>query len=508
MKNLVKLTLLVLFIFSQTSFAETTYSKPKFINNLVKEKVNTNNTLQNDEKRSFETYKQIDENDKKYEQNPSLISSYNKANKPSFVILYNRLLDDKISSLTREITFSQPNYPTQKITEKIYLPINGAEGTLSKREMWFLENNIMEFFNTNMIRVVDRSFLMRIGKVISKGQESAREVEVQSLSKGADYLVEILFAHNEDYKLKLLKLENGEVVYSELSSSENLNSKKSNNNDFKNIYNKNSIEERLQKSFNNLSNILINHWENTKEKSGDASSREQKQEKALGVNHYNNSTSYNGKPNSSGKKATGTGFFISKTGHILTNSHVVNGAKTITVEYNGKDYDAKLISEDSSNDFALLKVEIKNIKALAISKKQMAKGTEVCALGFPLVSLQGKELKSTFGHINSASGLKGDIRFYQIDAAIQPGNSGGPLINNNAEVVGIVTSKLSQLATLKQANTFVQNVNYAVKIDYALPLINKENIDTSVTYKNNKNMSGADLVSFVNDSIVLIKSSW
>ena len=77
----------------------------------------------------------------------------------------------------------------------------------------------------------------------------------------------------------------------------------------------------------------------------------------------------------------------------------------------------------------------------------------------------------TFGRVNSLTGTGNDVRFLQIDVPIQPGNSGGPLISIHGGVVGIVSVTLNQVATFKESGSFPQNVNYAVKADYVLPLL-------------------------------------
>jgi S1-C subfamily serine protease len=101
----------------------------------------------------------------------------------------------------------------------------------------------------------------------------------------------------------------------------------------------------------------------------------------------------------------------------------------------------------------------------------------VFALGFPLTNIQGQEQKATFGHVNALSGIKGDIRLFQVDVPIQPGNSGGPLLTAEGLVVGVVTATLNPLFTLKSAGAIPQGVNYAVKSDYILPLLQYVNLD-------------------------------
>jgi S1-C subfamily serine protease len=183
----------------------------------------------------------------------------------------------------------------------------------------------------------------------------------------------------------------------------------------------------------------------------------------------------------------------------------MNSAK-ISVNFKNNEYDAKVIAIDKNNDIAILKIDLDNNKYLPLmTSDKILKGEEVCALGFPLVDIQGNELKATFGNINSLAGLQDDHRFYQVDSAIQPGNSGGPLVDMKGSVIGIITAKLNQQYTYAVTNTLNQNVNYALKIDYTLPIIKK----FSISYNEGEassSMSSAELVQKVSEAVVLIVS--
>ncbi len=102
---------------------------------------------------------------------------------------------------------------------------------------------------------------------------------------------------------------------------------------------------------------------------------------------------------------------------------------------------------------------------------ELRKGDDVIALGYPLVSIQGQEQKATFGRVNALSGATGDDRFLQIDAPIQPGNSGGPLLDAHGNVIGIVTATLNQLETFRAAGVVPQNVNYALRTSFLFDLL-------------------------------------
>lgn len=159
----------------------------------------------------------------------------------------------------------------------------------------------------------------------------------------------------------------------------------------------------------------------------------------------------------------GSGFFISDDGYLISNNHVVKGAKRIRVKSETDFRDAKVIAQDPENDLALLKID-GNYDPVDFSEDRTAQlGQTIFALGFPLPELQGFTPKVTKGVISSLRGVRDDIRRYQIDAAIQPGNSGGPLADENGNVIGVVVAKLNDAAVIRETGSLPQNVNYAAK---------------------------------------------
>lgn len=201
--------------------------------------------------------------------------------------------------------------------------------------------------------------------------------------------------------------------------------------------------------------------------------------------------------------STGTGFFISNDGYVLTNSHVVEGSSNISIILNGKSVSASLIDHDSSNDIALLKVD-KSVEGLSIElKKKTKQGTEIAVLGYPNIGLQGNEQKATFGFINANSGIQGDTRYFQISSPIQPGNSGSPMVNEKGVVIGIASASLNQTAAIKSTGTLAQNVNYAVKIAYALPMLINHGVEY-IEPVGQKILEKTDLIESISNSVVLV----
>jgi hypothetical protein len=164
------------------------------------------------------------------------------------------------------------------------------------------------------------------------------------------------------------------------------------------------------------------------------------------------------------KEGQGTCFLISSAGYFITNYHCVEGAKEINVKGVDGDfttrYGAMLIASDPSNDLALLRINNKNVKFADVPFGFRSSGVEqaekVYALGFPNASAMGEEVKITEGIISSKSGVQGDISKFQISAAVNPGNSGGPLIDESGNLIGVIYAK----------STVAESAGYAIKASY------------------------------------------
>ncbi len=173
------------------------------------------------------------------------------------------------------------------------------------------------------------------------------------------------------------------------------------------------------------------------------------------------------------RAGTGTGFAISPNGHIVTACHILMDANMVKVYLSKESYvSAKILNRDPFNDLAVLKVEDATPNFLTVAPMRSVKtGDRVFTIGLPVSSLLGQEAKYTEGVVSSLSGIQGTSPFLQITVPVQPGNSGGPLVNEQGEVVGIVTSTAALLLFIKESGSLPQNVNWAVKADYLRSLI-------------------------------------
>jgi S1-C subfamily serine protease len=169
----------------------------------------------------------------------------------------------------------------------------------------------------------------------------------------------------------------------------------------------------------------------------------------------------------------GTGWPVAG-GFVVTNYHVVKGHEEILLLCkDGQEIPAAIAAYDSANDLVLLKAtEPRKLPpALPLATRPARVGEKVFTIGYPHPDLMGAEPKLTDGIINSLTGVGNDPRTYQISIPVQAGNSGGPLLNMNGEVVGIVTAKLSASEVFKWTGDLPQNVNYAIKTPYLSVLL-------------------------------------
>jgi len=159
---------------------------------------------------------------------------------------------------------------------------------------------------------------------------------------------------------------------------------------------------------------------------------------------------------------SGSGFFVSDQGHVVSNDHVVGVCKKVKAYEDGEEVFLKILATDMINDIGLVKGKFKNKKYLNIKTDGAELGEDIIAFGYPLSQTLSDGVKLTKGIVSSLSGLGNNISQIQIDAAIQPGNSGGPVVNMNGQVVGIASAGLSKLYMAQEANYIPENVNFAV----------------------------------------------
>lgn len=170
-------------------------------------------------------------------------------------------------------------------------------------------------------------------------------------------------------------------------------------------------------------------------------------------------------------ESSGSGFIVSEDGYVVTNCHVVEDATTVRVrDHDGNEYDAKIIGKDAGNDIALLKVEAENLHPVKFgSSTDLAVGEQVVAIGHPLGN---QNAILTVGYVSAKDQVVQtdgtSLDMLQTDAAINAGNSGGPLFDSRGNLVGITTAKYSGYTA---SGASIEGVGYAIPVDDIVSLL-------------------------------------
>jgi S1-C subfamily serine protease len=169
--------------------------------------------------------------------------------------------------------------------------------------------------------------------------------------------------------------------------------------------------------------------------------------------------------------ATGTGFFITGDGYLISNYHVVKDTAKVRLGTGAGLIDATVVKVDVANDLALLKAAGRFAPLPVAASRGVKLGGLVATVGFPNIGLQGFSPKLAKGEIASLSGSRDDPRYFQISVPVQPGNSGGALVDEHGNVVGVVSAKLDASVALAASGALPENVNYAVKSSFLLSFL-------------------------------------
>ena len=163
-------------------------------------------------------------------------------------------------------------------------------------------------------------------------------------------------------------------------------------------------------------------------------------------------------------ESTGTGFAIGEDGQIVTNHHVVADCAEVRVRPAGQDaMPGAVVARDAGNDLALLRAQVRLPVAAIRDDGGIRAGDSVVAVGFPLPGLLASDANVTTGTVSALAGIGNDTRFLQMTVPVQPGNSGGPLLDLEGRVVGVVVGKLDALKVASVTGDIPQNVNFAIK---------------------------------------------
>ncbi|OPZ97824.1 MAG: putative serine protease HtrA [Planctomycetes bacterium ADurb.Bin412] len=169
--------------------------------------------------------------------------------------------------------------------------------------------------------------------------------------------------------------------------------------------------------------------------------------------------------------STGTGFFVSRAGHLLTCAHVVGRSRNVWIHTSDGLQPALVLRLDAELDLALLQVDGGGTPVALGDSATVELGQRVFTVGFPNSDIQGLNPKFTSGDVSALTGPRDASGLFQISVPVQPGNSGGPLADQHGNVIGIVNAKLSAGPLTVRGRPAPENVNYAIQINQAMALL-------------------------------------
>jgi serine protease Do len=229
---------------------------------------------------------------------------------------------------------------------------------------------------------------------------------------------------------------------------------------------------------------------------------------------------------------SGSGFFVSKLGHVLTNEHVVRKCKQVTVGANAnKQMPVEVIETDRRNDLALLKLsststasaETKSLvsklgiqvvskagsRVIPLSSNGLLRsddvelGEDILVSGFPFGDFFSDTIKVTKGIVSAVRGMGDDSGQFQMDAAVQPGNSGGPIYDANGNIVGVVVAQLNKLKVAKAIGSMPENVNFGIKASTVRQFLISSGLPTKWSTRT-KSMSTKELAKIAKNQTMMV----
>ena len=191
----------------------------------------------------------------------------------------------------------------------------------------------------------------------------------------------------------------------------------------------------------------------------------------------------------------GSGFFVTRTGHLVTNYHVIEGCDAVKTNTLGKEIRADVVAIDKTNDLAILKAKINPTKVFPVSNKDVSLLQNVIVAGFPLGKQVSSSIKIHKGNVTALAGFGDNYSNFQTDATINQGNSGGPIMNQKGNIVGVAV----QLIAAEHA----QNVFFGVKSSTLRTFAQANNI--KFLTPNYRDMSNEDLGEFITEATVFLE---
>ena len=174
--------------------------------------------------------------------------------------------------------------------------------------------------------------------------------------------------------------------------------------------------------------------------------------------------------------ASGSGFAVSSKGHVITNNHVIEGCQNVKIHHKGKAIPATVVTYDPQNDLALLKGDFRPSTVLPLSNDRPELLQDVYVAGYPFGRKISTGVKVTKGIVSSLTGIGNNFSQIQIDAALQPGNSGGPILDDKGNVIGVAVAKLDIKKILKDFGVIPEDTNFGVRTNVVQTITDSANV--------------------------------
>jgi S1-C subfamily serine protease/uncharacterized protein YecT (DUF1311 family) len=202
---------------------------------------------------------------------------------------------------------------------------------------------------------------------------------------------------------------------------------------------------------------------------------------------------------------SGTAFAINKNGEFLTNYHVVKACTSVRLKIAGVGRDGLVIANDERNDLAVVRAQVSSVPPLHFREGRPIRPADaVVVLGFPYAGLLATAPQVTTGAVSALAGVRDDTRYLQLTAPVQPGNSGGPLLDLSGNVVGIVSARINALAVAEVTGTLPENINFAIKSGIVRSFLEANQVDYETAQSTDK-LDPADVGEITAKSVVMLE---
>ena len=194
--------------------------------------------------------------------------------------------------------------------------------------------------------------------------------------------------------------------------------------------------------------------------------------------------------------SSGTGFYVSNTGHIISNHHVIDGCNTVKLTFQGKEFAANILASDKMNDLAILKADLTPSKVYSISTEDAMLLEDIIIAGYPLGKKVSAAIKTSKGSITALAGYGDNYSEFQTDAALNQGNSGGPIMDQKGNVVGVAVANYG-----KQSG--VESFNFGIKSSTLKTFASANGL--KFLPPNNKDLSNKDLGQLITEATIYLE---